>query len=212
MRFASLALVAALPGAALAQDPVSHAVQAWARVHTIRGNFEQTITNPLVGGTATSRGEFQQERPGRLSIRFTEPSGDAIVADGKAVWVYLPSSAPGQVIRRPATDRSAAPIDFTAQFLEAPRARYMISDVGRQPLDGRATHVLRFVPKPGGSSTFVRGQVWVDDADGLIRQFEVTEASGLTRRVHLTNVQLNGAVDAAAFKFTIPKGVKVVDG
>jgi len=213
MRIAAIAIALALPGAAIrAQDPVAHAVSAWSRVHTIRGAFEQTITNPLVGATATSRGDFQQERPGRLSIRFTQPSGDAIVADGKAVWVYLPSSAPGRVIKRRATDRSAAPIDFTAQFLESPRARYEITDAGTQELDGRATHVLKFVPKAGTGSTFARGQVWVDDVDGLIRQFEVTEPNGLTRRVHLTGITLNGPVKPDAFTFKVPNGVKVVDG
>lgn len=213
MRISTVVLALVVPFAASrAQDPVTHAVQAWSRVHTIRGSFEQTITNPLVGATATSRGDFQQERPGRLSIRFTEPSGDAIVADGKAVWVYLPSSAPGRVIRKPATDRAAAPIDFTAQFLDSPRAKYDITDGGRQTVDGRATHLLKFVPKAGTGSAFVRGQVWVDDADGLIRQFEVTEANGLTRRVHLTGLTLNGPIKMDAFTFRVPKGVKVIDG
>ena len=65
--------------------------------------------------------DFQQDRPNRLAIRFTDPAGDAIIADGKAVWVYLPSSAPGQVIKRPATDRGSVPIDFTGEFLASPR-------------------------------------------------------------------------------------------
>ena len=213
MRIAAIAVAIALPAAPIrAQDPVAHAVSAWSMVHTVRGSFEQTITNPLVGATATSRGDFQQERPGRLSIRFTQPAGDVIVADGKAVWVYLPSSAPGRVIKRRATDRSAAPIDFTAQFLESPRARYAITDAGTQELDGRPTHVLKFVPKAGTGSGFVRGQVWVDDVDGLIRQFEVTEPNGLTRRIHLTGITLNGPVKADAFTFKVPNGVKVVDG
>lgn len=211
-RFTAVLAALMLPGALLAQDPVDHAIQAWSKVHTIRGNFEQTITNSLVGGTASSRGHFQQQRPGRLSIRFTQPSGDAIVADGQSVWIYLPSSSPGRVVRRSAVGGAATPIDFTAQFLDAPRAKYDITDAGRQTIDGRAVHVLKFTPKAGASSPFVRGQVWVDDDDGLIRQFEVTESNGITRRVHLTDLTVNGRVDAGAFRFKVPKGVKIVDG
>src|ERR1700726_2844442 len=67
---------------------LSHAVSAYSRVTTARGTFEQTLTNPLTGTTAAARGEFVQERPSHLAVRFTDPSGDRIVADGKWVWVY----------------------------------------------------------------------------------------------------------------------------
>lgn len=211
MRLTTIAMLALLPAAAIAQDPVSHAVQAWTKVRTIRGTFEQTITNTLVGGTATSRGEFQQERPARLSIRFAEPAGDAIVSDGKLVWIYLPSSAPGRVIRRSATDGASTPVDFTAQFLDAPRQKYTIVDAGSATLDGRAVHLVKFTPKAGSGATFVRGQVWIDDANGLIRQFEVAESNGIVRRVHLGDIAINGRVNANAFRFAVPKGVKIVE-
>jgi outer membrane lipoprotein-sorting protein len=67
------------------------------------------------------------------------------------------------------------------------------------------------VPKKGSGSAFTRATVWVDDQDGVIRQFEVTESNGITRRIRLTALSLNAAVDRDAFKFTVPKGVKVVD-
>src|SRR5205807_5689320 len=116
-----------------------------------------------------------------------------------AVWIYLPSSSPGQVVKRPATDRSAVPIDFTSQFLDAPRMKYDVSDGGPQAVDGRATRLLQLAPKKGSSSPFTHATVWVDDQDGLIRQFEVVETSGVTRRIHLTALKINASVDATAF-------------
>jgi outer membrane lipoprotein carrier protein len=207
-------LVLAGSSAATAQSAdaaIDRAVAAWKPVKTARGAFEQVVTNALTGGTATARGDFQQERPNRLAIRFTDPKGDAIVADGNAVWVYLPSSAPGQVVKQRASDRAAVPIDFTGDFLDAPRAKYDITDGGPQTVDRRATRLLKLVPKKGSSSAFARATVWVDDQDGLIRQFEVVESSGITRRIRLTTLNLNSAVDRDAFKFKVPKGVKVVD-
>ena len=84
MRFplvaATLALVGAAP--ALRAQPVDatidRAVQAWAKIKTVRGTFEQTVTNQLTSSTATARGEYAQERPNLLSIRFTQPASDAI--------------------------------------------------------------------------------------------------------------------------------------
>jgi outer membrane lipoprotein carrier protein len=207
-------LLLASPAVVTAQSvdvAVDRAVAAWSPVKTARGSFEQIVTNSLTGGSATARGEFQQERPNRLAIRFTDPAGDMIVADGQAVWVYLPSSAPGQVVKQPATNHSTVPIDFTGEFLSAPRTKYDITDGGAQSVDGRATHVLKLVPKKGSASSFTRATVWVDDQDGIIRQFEVAETNGVTRRIRLTTLSLNTAVDRNAFKFTVPKGVKVVD-
>jgi outer membrane lipoprotein carrier protein len=213
-RFLSTVLIVAAPalaGAQSADAAIDRAVAAWKPVKTARGSFEQLVSNPLTGGSATAKGEFQQERPNRLAIRFTDPSGDMIIADGKSMWVYLPSSAPGQVVKQAATDQSAVPIDFTGDFLEAPRSRYDITDGGAQTIDGRATRMLKLVPKKGSGSAFTRSTVWVDDRDGLIRQFEVVESNGVTRRIRLTTLSVNAPVDAAAFTFKVPKGVKVVD-
>ena len=132
---AAAANVAAAQLAAQTTDPIDRAVAAWAKVKTVNGTFEQTVTNSLTGTSATSRGDYVQERPNRLAIRFSQPDGGEIVADGKVVWVYLPSSTPGQVIKRAATDRCAVPIDLTGQFLDAPRTKYDITPLGHE--DGR---------------------------------------------------------------------------
>ncbi len=210
----AVALAAAPIAVAAAQTPdaiIDRAVAAWAKVKTVRGTFEQTVTNSLTGTSANSKGEYAQERPNRLAIRFAAPMTDAIVADGKAVWVYLPTSAPGQVIKRPATDRASVPIDLTGQFLDAPRTKYDIAPAGTRTVAGHAAHGLVLTPKKGTSGPFTKATVWVDDDDSLIREFEVVETNGVTRRIRLTSVDLNPTVDRATFTFVVPKGVKVVD-
>ncbi|HMA23839.1 MAG TPA: outer membrane lipoprotein chaperone LolA [Gemmatimonadaceae bacterium] len=218
MRIPMLVMLITVPLAASAQSSaqsvdatIDRAVAAWAKVTTVRGTFDQTVSNSLTGSSATARGDYTQERPNRLAIRFTAPDSGAIVSDGKAVWVYLPSSAPGQVVKRPATDRSATPIDLTGQFLDAPRTKYDISAAGTRIVDGHTTRGLLLVPKKGATAPFSKATVWVDDDDSLIREFEETEPSGVTRHVHITSIQINVPVDRGAFVFAIPKGVKVVD-
>ena len=196
---------------AQATEPVDRAVAAWGKVRTVRGTFEQTVSNALTDSKATTHGEYAQERPNRLSIRFTAPQTDAIVSDGQVLWVYLPSSAPGQVIKRPATDRASVPIDLTGQFLDSPRTKYNIAAAGSRTVDGHATHAVTLTPKPGTSATFTKATVWIDDDDSLIREFESTEPSGVVRRVHLTSVEVNAPVDRATFTFKVPKGAKIVD-
>jgi outer membrane lipoprotein carrier protein len=210
----SLVMLAAAAPSLLAQgtdQTLDRAIAAWAKVKTARATFEQTVTNALTGSSANARGEFLQQRPHKLAIRFTEPAGDRIVADGSSVWVYLPSSAPGQVVKRSASDANAIPFDITGEFLDDPRSRYDVSGGGSGTVAGHPAHALTLVPKAGGQASFNKATIWVDDDDALIRQFEVVEPSGVTRRVRITSLELNVPVDRGAFTFTPPPGVRVVE-
>lgn len=189
--------------------PITRAVAAWQKVKTARASFVQTLTNPLVGSSATSSGEFVQSRPDKLSIRFAQ-GGDRIVSDGRWVWVYLPSATPGQVVKRSAVDADDVPIDLTGQFLTAPERRYDIVAAGTDAVDGAPAHVFTLTPKRGQNAPFTRAKVWILDRDATIREFETVEASGVTRRVKLTSLELNAPVAAGTFTFQVPKGVRVV--
>jgi outer membrane lipoprotein carrier protein len=122
---------------------VQRAVKAYASIKTIRASFTQTQTNPLTGSDVESHGEMQQRIPGRLSIEFSEPAGDRIVADGKIVWLYLPSTNPGQVIRVHVGENGRANVpDVTSWFLDSPEKRYEMSDAGTATIAGHATHAV----------------------------------------------------------------------
>ncbi|HEY2025420.1 MAG TPA: outer membrane lipoprotein carrier protein LolA [Gemmatimonadaceae bacterium] len=201
----------ATPTTTAGRDLLDRAVATWAGVKTARATFEQTIENPLTGRTLTASGEYQQRRPGKLSVQFQQPANDRIVADGKYVWLYLPSTTPGQVIRSRLTDGGTGTVDLPAQFLTAPRSRFNVQPAGTLDVSGRATHGYTLVPKPGVDAPFATATVYIDDADASIRQFVVTEPSGVRRTVRLTSFTPNVAVDAAAFSFTPPPGTRVVD-
>jgi outer membrane lipoprotein carrier protein len=196
-------------GAQAPSATVDKAVAAWAKVHSLSGTFEQTLSNPLLRSSHVARGEFRQERPNKLSIRFTDPAGDAIVADGKFLWVYLPSATSNQVIKRAASDDMDVPMDLSL-FLDAPAKRFDIVASGSENVGARPAQMLALTPKPGTRSAFSHATVWVDDADGMIRQFEVVESSGSTRRVRLLTLAVNPQLRASDFVFTIPKGAKVI--
>jgi len=70
---------------------------------------------------------------------------------------------------------------------------------------------LLLSPKAEAQAPFTKATIWVDDDDGLIRQFETVESSGVTRRVRITSLELNVPVDRSAFAFTPPAGVRVVE-
>jgi outer membrane lipoprotein carrier protein len=190
---------------------IARAQAAWGRVSTLRATFEQTVTNPLTGSAMLSKGELQQRKPSRLAITFSDPKGDRIVADGKFVWVYLQSATPGQVVKLANTDVGAASTDLIGQFLNTPRSRYDAVDAGADQVSGRSARAIVLTAKPGEQLPFIRAKVWVDAGDNLIRQFESTDASGITRRVRLLTLSPNATVDDKVFKFAVPKDVRVVE-
>ena len=190
---------------------IARAQTAWARVKTLRATFEQTITNPITGSAMNSKGSFQQRKPNRFAITFTDPAGDRIVADGRFVWLYLQSATPGQVLKLSNTDVGAASSDLIGQFLNTPRGKYDAVDGGVDKVNGRTARVLTLTSKQGERLPFVRAKVWVDAGDNLIRQFESVDANGVSRRVRLLTLSPNAAVDAKAFTFRVPPNVRVVE-
>src|SRR5687768_12097609 len=124
---AAIAL-AALPVAARAQSAAAvldRAVSAYARLNSMRAEFRQTLTNSLTGSNQTTSGVILRKKPNLLSITFD--SGDRVTADGSTLWVYLPSSVPGQVMRMPYTGSNASTVDPAEQFLNAPHTRFNVT-------------------------------------------------------------------------------------
>ncbi|MEO6527950.1 MAG: outer membrane lipoprotein carrier protein LolA [Gemmatimonadaceae bacterium] len=191
-------------------DLLDRAAALWSKARTARATFEQTITNSLTGGTLTATGEYQQQKPGKLSVSFSKPANERIVADGKYLWLYLPSTTPGQVIRTSMTEGSSGMMDPT-QFLNSPRARFIVVPAGTLAIGGRPTHAFTLTPKSKAGAPFQTATVWIDDADATVRQFDVAENTGVQRKVRLTSFKTNVAVDAGAFTFEVPAGARVVN-
>ena len=191
-------------------ETLDRASRVFKQARTVRATFEQTLKNPLTGTEARATGELLLEQPNRMAVTFTKPSGDRVVADGKWLWVYLPSSAPNQVIKLPAKSKAISGVDMVGELLTAPTSRYQVADAGAATIGGRATHAVALTPK-GDGGTIAKATVWVDDADASLRQFEVTDANGLVRTVRLTSWTANASVPSGAFRFQVPSGVRVVD-
>jgi outer membrane lipoprotein carrier protein len=206
----ALAVSAGILGAQSPEAVMDRAASNYAAMKTMRAEFKQTITNPLTGTTSVSHGELIRRQPNLLAINFTDPKGDRVVADGKAVWVYLPSSAPGQVVRLTASSKAAGNIDPGALFLTSPRTRYSIKGAGSEVIGGTKTDVVLLTPRAPGAP-FTNAKVWIDASTSNVKQFEVTDANGLTRFVVITSLVPNAAIEKSAFSFTPPKNARIVD-
>lgn len=204
---------AARGGTTAASGPaatIDRASRAFRAARTVRATFQQTLENPATGSRANAAGELVLAQPNKVALRFTQPAGDQIVSDGRALWAYLPSLTPGQVLRLPAGARDVLGGGDIGALLTAPRSRYDVSDAGAATIGGRATHAVTLVPKqPNGQ--IERATVWVDDRDGAVRQVSFVDPNGLVRTLRMTTWEPNAKVPASTFLFRVPEGVRVVD-
>ena len=201
-------------GAQTAQATFDRAAKVYRDAKTVQAQFDQTLTNTLLGTNATAHGELFRQRPNLFAIVFAKPLMDKIVCDGKAVWVYLPSSVQGQVIKTPLEKGSAeTPLDPLGEMLSASPDRYAMASAGATTVDGHPTHMVSLTPQKSAinSSGFTKATLWIDDRDGVVRLFETEEASGVKRRVRIAKFVVDGSLPRSVFVFTPPAGVRVVE-
>jgi outer membrane lipoprotein carrier protein len=170
-------------------------------------DFRQIVQNDILRQTTRSRGELCQMRPDRLEMRFSDPAGDRVVADGTHLWVYLPSIDPGQAIRSNLATHEGR-FDLHREFLTDPGTRYTPTLEAEETIDGRRHFILRLEPKV--PSPYLQARIWVDASDSLIRILEITEDVDFVRRLELTSIRVNPTVPADRFRFTPPAGIQVV--
>lgn len=216
-RYSHTALVVALSAAVAAplsaqtgaETAYDRVAKAWSATKTLEATFEQKITNPLLGRTVNSRGVFLQERPGKVSITFTQPAGDRIVGDGKTLWVYLPSSAPGQVLKLPGDADGAIVADLLGQLLDTPKRAFVISGGEAVTIEGRGTRRVQLVPRNPDAVPFQKATLWLDDREPRPVRVQVIDGQGVDRVITLTGWNPGATLPDDAFRFTVPKGVKV---
>ena len=182
--------------------------QTSAGIRTLEADFTQTLRVPLLGSDQTSAGRLYQRKPDRFLMRFTQPAGDVMVADGEHFWIYYPSSDRTQVIRT-SIAQGGEQADFQKQFLSNATARFVATLNGVEAVAGRPAYALTLVPR--GESPYKVIRIWVDREDGMVRRFEMTEENDSVRRLELRNLRVNQPIDDGLFTFTPPAGTHVFD-
>ena len=178
------------------------------QLRSLTADFDQVVSNEMLG-TFKSRGALAQSGPSRLSMRFTDPAGEAIVIDGTSIWIYTPSTAPGQVLQAPIARAAGYGVNLLGWLLDRPTERYTVSYLRADTASGSPVDVLRLTPAVDGLP-FTSATLWLARSDGLPRRLEVSEPSGNRRTLTLSKLRTNITLPDGTFTFTPPQGVKIV--
>lgn len=176
---------------------------------SLQADFEQIVEDAALGDTLRSSGQLTQAGPVRFAMRFSDPPDEALLIDGRYIWVYTPSTNPGQVIRSPVETDPVYGENLLLRLLDKPNERYAAEYVRRDTVGGRRLDVVSLVPRTP-SIGFRRAVLWLDAGDALPRRIEIDEGPGQRRILILSRLRPNAPISPATFRFEVPPGVRVV--
>jgi outer membrane lipoprotein carrier protein len=205
-----LGALAGLPGALLAQDAdqmMERTARAYRGLSSFNADFWQVIEDPMMG-TMRSRGHLIQAGDDKLSMRFSDPAGDAIILDGRHAWVYTPSTTPGQVMKIAVANLP----DYLnlGRLLDNPTRRFLAKNAGQERVNSRMTDIITLTPRDP-NLPFSEATIWIDREDWLPRRLRFKERTGMVRTLNFAEVRTNQRVSAQSFTFVVPAGVRIVD-
>jgi len=209
---AAVFLTAEPPNRQTATDPwpvLERASASYDTVRTLQADFVQVIENQMLGDPDTTRGRLFQKRPNYFAMRFTEPKNDRVVADGRRLWLYTPSTTPGQVIRSAIPGTGTTGPNLIGQFVEHPKERYEARYVRGDSVAGEPVDVIALKPHET-DLPYTEATVWIAKQDGVVRRIDLVETSGQRRTIVLQRMVVNRAIAAREFRFS-PGGLRVVD-
>lgn len=176
-------------------------------IETLQAEFTQTLINPMMGDETTT-GTLYLAPPERFSMRFAEPEGDRIVADGTALWLYTPSTTPNQVIQQAIPEMGPATPNLFGQFVDRPLERYRATYLGRDSAAGYPVENVRLIPRM--EDIPFRSVVISLSADGMLRQVNIVEDSGQRRILVFSDILVNAPIPPEELIFRVPQGTKIV--
>jgi len=207
-RFLPLLLLALAPAAFA--DPADEALKRFVDgAQTVTASFEQVQKDEKGKNVQTSSGRMWLARPGsaghgsgKFRWTYEKPYEQVMVCDGDKIWMYDPDLA--QVTVRPAQEAlSGTPAELLWRRATL-SDQFKIEDGGAQG----DMHVVRLKPKSADSDFKMIELGLRGSAPAKMRFYDQL---GGTSEVRFDDVQVNGKIDDAQFRFKPPKGAEVVE-
>jgi len=170
-------------------------------LHSLTGDFEQTVTDINGRDSKTSSGTLALQAPRQFRWDTLKPYQQTIVADGSRVWMYDPELE--QVtVRMQSTEETHSPLTVLTNVKQLDQD-FKVTEAGAH--DGLLW--LRLVSR-AQDPQFDHADLGFS-ADGLARM-TFRDQLGATTDIRFSDWKRNIAIPPATFNFVPPKGVDVI--
>ncbi len=173
-----------------------------ARYSTIR-DYIANINISQAG--STMRGRLSYLSPNRVRIDFSTPARQVLVADGKDLWIYIPSqNIVLQQTMRGSQSGAALAGSSGIQLLVNNYSVSYLSSPNPTPLSGSGERVVQLRLTWNSSREHFRELIVAVTNDKLIRRIVGTTARNATLQFDFTDIQINQGVPATRFDYDPP--------
>jgi len=202
VRYCLLAWLAIASPRAIAAD-VADLVAYLDHLESFSASFVQTRYDETGELIESARGSCQILRPGRFRWIYTEPYRQVIVADGEKLWIH------DEDLEQVTVNRFAAAAPGTPAELLAARIDVASAYVIEERAAEGDLNWYRLTPKQAGGEF---SAIELALADGDVRAMRLRDNLGQTTALEFDAIARNLPLDPAAFAFTPPPGVDVIEG
>lgn len=173
------------------------------QLRSLKAGFTESYEG--MGMSRTESGTLLLLKPGRMRWDYTSPSGKLFLLDGKYAWFYTRGDPQVQRISAKQLDDLRSPLRFLLGHTQLEK------ELNNLKLTSAANGRFTLTGQPKGQEQRIHQLTLTVTADGTITAIEIEEVDGSLTRFTFTAEEPNAAVSAAAFRFTPPAGVPVVD-
>lgn len=206
--FPALLLVASAIAQAL---PSVHAIaekidQHYNSLQTLKCDFTETYSG--MGVQRTESGALELKKPGKMRWDYREPREKIFVSDGKTAWFYVAGQQQARKSQAKELEDLRSPLRYLlgkTKLEKEIEALALAPDV--KPAEAGDV-VLRGRPKGMPS---VEDIVIEANSAGQLRRLVIHESDGATTEFRFSNIAENIAIADAAFHFTPPPGVEIIN-
>lgn len=171
-------------------------------MHSLEGDFTQTLFDADGTLLEESRGNFALQRPGKFYWHTRAPFEQLLVSDGETIWLYDPDLA--QVTRRSYDEQvQGSPALILSEDIDRLGQNFQVR---RRDLDGESDS---FVLEPRNDEGLFQTLELVFAGERLA---EIRMRDNLDQLTifELSNVERNVSIDPQRFMFEPPEGVDVL--
>jgi outer membrane lipoprotein carrier protein len=185
---------------------VSGLQHRYSSVDTVTGNFQQTYHAP--GIDQVQSGVFWLKRPALMRWEYRNPDEQLFVADGQKSYLYVPADRQVTIQPLSAADLHNTPLEFLMGTGDIQK-NFTYSWERESKPKIEHTVLIRLVPR-ATEPAFQSLVLELDSTSFDLRRVVVREPTGNTMEFVLSNVTTNEKIDKKKFKFSIPKGVEII--
>ncbi len=201
--FAACLPVAAQQVAPTANDLARRVDDHYNHLQSLKASFREQYDG--LGMHRSESGVMMLRKPGRMRWEYQSTAGKVFVLDGKYAWFYAPGDTQVQRIAASQLDDLRSPLRFllghTKIESELQGLTLAVGPGGTYTLSGQ----------PKGEQKRIAKLSLAVTASGAIKGILIVETDGAETRFEFTDEAANASIPEAAFHFTPPAGVPVVD-